>query len=135
MPAPIVTFLIWVGSKAAEKAADAIVSKLVSVPVDKALGIQVQGATVSAWGETLVLAIFAGGSLRPEPTFEQKVSQRFRDLENQVNEIRKDLTELKNEMAAFEWHVQSQFNASDEEKLWKDMLTLDHTLDSFYTQL
>ncbi len=135
MPAPIVTFLVWVGSKAAEKAADAIVSKLVSVPVDKALGIEMQGATISAWGETMVLAIFAGGSLRPEPTFEQKVSQRFRDLENQIGEIRKDLAELKNEMAAFEWHVQSQFNQSDEEKLWKDVLTLDHTLDSFYTQL
>ena len=135
MPAPIVALLIWVGSKAAESAASAIVSKLVSVPVDKALGIEVQGATISAWGETMVLAIFAGGSMRPEPTFEQKVSQRFRDLEDQIGEIRKDLTKLQNEMAAFEWQVQEQFNKSEEGKLWKDTLTLDNTCNSFYAQL
>lgn len=135
MPAPVVIFLSWVGTKIATAAVSAVASKLVSIPVDKALGIEVQGATVGAWGETIVLAVFAGQSLTPEPTFEQKVSARFRGLEQQVNELRQDLTELKNEMASFQWQVEGLFNASDEEKLWKDMLAVDHTVDSFYTQL
>jgi hypothetical protein len=135
MPAPIVIFLAWVGTKAVTSIASAAVSKLVSIPVDKALGIEIQGATVGAWAETAALAIFAGGSLTPEPTFEQKVSARFRELQSQVDELRQDLTDLKKEMVSFQWQVKSLFNASDEEKLWKDMLSLDHTVDSFYDDL
>jgi hypothetical protein len=135
MPGPLVVFLTWVGGKVVDAAVSAAVSKLVSIPVDKALGIEVRGATVGAWGETIVLAIFAGQSMTPEPTFEQKVSARFRELQQQVDELQKDLKELKGEMAAFKWQVEAQFNASDEEKLWKDMLSVDHTVDGFYTQL
>jgi hypothetical protein len=85
MPAPIVIFLGWVGTKTVTAAASAAVSKLASIPVDKALSIQVQGASVGAWGETIVLAVFAGQSLTPEPTFEQKVSLRFDDFDDTLD--------------------------------------------------
>src|SRR2546423_569262 len=134
MPAVVVTILVWVGTKAASAAASAAVSKLVGIPVNMVLGINVEGATLGTRMEAVALGLFTGNMV-PEPTFEQKVAKSFLTLQTQLGELKQDLTELRDEMATFQWHVQSKFNESDEEKLWKDMLSLDHTLDSFYTQL
>src|SRR5947209_4178982 len=134
MPAFVVTVLVWVGTKAASAAASAAVSKLVSIPVDKVLGIEVEGATVGARMEAVALGLFTGNMV-PDPTYEQKVAKSFRMLETQLGELKKDLTELKNEMSNFQWQVQEMFDAAGEESLWKDMLTLDHKLNTNYAQL
>ena len=63
------TIVVYVGKAA--------VSKLVEVGMKKAMGIQVQGSTVGDWAETLALAVFTGGPMTPEPTFEQKANRRF----------------------------------------------------------
>ncbi len=70
MPAFIVTVLVWVGTKAAEAAVSAAVSKLVSIPVNKVLSIEVEGATVGARFEAFALGMFTG-NIRPDPTYEQ----------------------------------------------------------------
>jgi hypothetical protein len=138
----ITTFLIWVGTEAALAAGKAVagaaVSKLVDIPIDAALGIEVQGVTIAAWGERgkmIALAAFTMGKVVPDESFETKVKERFKELQKQVDVLRRDLDELKNEMTAFKWHVLDKFDKADEEKLWKSMLTLDNTLDSFYEQL
>lgn len=123
----VFTILFWVGKTAA--------SKLFDVGLKLALGVEVRGTTVENWGQTLVLAIFTGGSMVPEPTAEMKVEMRFREIENQLGELRKDLTELKQKMAAFEWRVEKLFYASREEALWQEMLTLDNLLDSKYAAI
>jgi hypothetical protein len=125
---PIVETIVLAVGKAA-------VSKLVEVGLSKALGIKVNGATVSQWGETLVLAIFVQGSLVPEPTFEQKVEKKFRELQQQVDELRQDLNELKKDMTAFEWKVESQFYEAREESLWEKVLNIDNSVNTYYSSI
>src|SRR2546423_1618526 len=134
MPAVVVTILVWVGTKAASAAASAAVSKLVGIPVNKVLGIEVEGATVGARMEAVALGLFTGNMV-PDATYEQKVAKSFLTLQTELGELKKDLTELKDELASFQWQVQERFDASDEEKLWTAMLTLNHKLDSNYTQI
>src|SRR5947199_7056635 len=134
MPAVVVTILVWVGTKAASAAASAAVSKLGSIPVDKVLGIEVEGATVGARMEAVALGLFTGNMV-PDPTYEQKVAKSFLTLQTQVGELKKDLTQLKDDLANFQWQVQEMFDAAGEESLWKDMLTVDHKLNTHYTQL
>ena len=83
--AVIATFLVWVGTEAAKAAgkaiAGAVVSKLVDIPVNAALGIEVRGATLEAWGERgkmIVLAAFTYGKVVPEPSFEHAPQQQPR---------------------------------------------------------
>jgi hypothetical protein len=123
----VMSILMWVGKTA--------VSKLFDVGLKKVLGVDVRGTTLENWGETMVLAIFTGGSMVPEPTAEMKVEMRFQDIEKQLGELRHDLTELKQKMASFEWKVEKLFYRSREESLWQDMLTLDNLLDSKYAAL
>jgi len=122
----IETIVIFVGKAAASAVFDAI--------KDKVLGIEVQEVSLSDWGKTAVLAIFAGQSLRPELSFEKKAEIRFKDLENQIKEVKQDIADLKADMRAFEWKVESRFYEEREETLWQDMLSLDSTLDSYFTQ-
>lgn len=134
MPAFVVTVLIWVGTKAAESAASAVASKLLSIPVDKVLSIEVEGATVGARFEAFALGMFTG-NIRPDPTFEQKVAASFKNLQDQVGRLEKGLTEVKEDLANFKWQVKEMFDDSDERSLWKDMLDVDGALDTAYENL
>src|SRR5436190_126157 len=84
-----------------------IASKVIGMAITKAVGVEVDGATVQAWGEQFVLGIFLGKGLIPEPTFEQKAEWRFQQLEADIAGLRSDITKLKNEMSKFEWQVQT----------------------------
>lgn len=119
--------LIWVGGKAAGKALDVI--------KDKILGIEYQQISVEDWAKTAALAIFAGQSLRPELSFEKKAELRFNELQRQIDEVKQDINELKLDMAAFKWKVEALFEKSLEENLWREILDLDSTIDSYYKQL
>lgn len=134
MPAFIVTVLVWVGTKAAEAAVSAAVSKLVSIPVNKVLSIEVEGATVGARFEAFALGMFTG-NIRPDPTYEQKVAQSFLTLQTQVSNLEKGLEEVKDDLANFKWQVKEMFDASAEEALWKDMLDIDLKLDTGFKKL
>lgn len=123
----IMEALIWVGGKAAGKALDVI--------KDKVLGIEYQQISVEDWAKTAALAIFAGGSLRPELSDEKKAKLRFDDLQRQIDEVKKDINELKLDMAAFQWKVAELFDDALEKELWREMINLDSTLDSYYKQL
>ncbi len=123
----IMEALIWVGGKAAGAALDAV--------KDKILGIEYQDITVEDWGKTAALAIFAGGSLRPELSDEKKALLRFEDLQRQINEVKKDIEELRLDMSAFKWKVAELFDEALEGELWRDTINLDETLDSYYKQL
>ena len=123
----IVTILAFVGKAAASAVFDAI--------KDKVLGIEYQEVTVKEWGKTAVLAIFAGQSLRPEPAFEKKAEIRMNDLQRQITEVKQDLEDLKKDMTAFQWKVESLFYKSREETLWQEMLNVNNTLDPIYSQL
>jgi hypothetical protein len=121
------TIVIYLGKAA--------VSKLIDVGIEKALGVQVQGATVGAWGEQMALAIFLGQSMIPEPTFEQKTEKRFRELDQQISGLRKDIDDLKNEMEGFKWQVQTLLYEAREEDLWQTMLQIENSSDTYYTLL
>jgi hypothetical protein len=123
----IETIAICVGKAAASAVFDAI--------KDKVLGIEYQEVTISDWGKTAALAIFAGQSLRPELSFEKKAELRFNDLQRQIDDVKKDIADLKKDMTAFEWKVDKLFYEAREENLWQEMLNLDNTLDSFYSQV
>jgi hypothetical protein len=123
----IMTILIFVG-----KAAPGIIFDVVK---DKVLGIEYQDITVEDWAETAALAIFAGQSLRPEPSFEKKAERRFADLQRQIDVVVKDIAAVRSDMKAFEWKVDTLFYKAREEDLWQEMLNLDGTVDAFYKQL
>jgi hypothetical protein len=140
--AVIATFLIWVGTEAAKAGgkaiAGAVVSKLVDIPVNAALGVEIQGITVEQWGERaqmVVLAAFTMGKALPEKSFETKVQERFQELQKQVDGLKQDIKDLQKEVADFKWQVKTQFDKSDEEKIWKSLLALDNKLDSFYEEI
>ena len=123
----IMEAFIWVGTKAGEKVFDVV--------KDKVLGIEYKDVSVEDWAKTAALAIFAMGSLRPELSDAKKAELRFQDLQKQIDEVKKDIEGLKNDMAAFKWKVESMFYKSREETLWTDMLKIDSAVDSHYTQL
>lgn len=123
----IMEAFIWVGGKAAEKAFDVI--------KDKVLGIEYQDITVEDWAKTAALAIFAGGSLRPELSDEKKTKLRLDDLQWQIDGVKKDIDELRLDVDAFKWKVAELFDAAAEQALWKETIDLDSTLDSYYKQL
>ena len=123
----IMEALIWVGGKAAEKAFDVI--------KDKVLGIEYQDITVEDWAKTAALAIFAGGSLRPELSDEKKTKLRLDDLQRQIDDVKKDINELQLDMDAFKWKVAALFDEAAEQELWREVINLDSTLDSYYKQL
>jgi hypothetical protein len=140
--AVIATFLVWVGTEAAKAAGKAIagaaVSKLAGIPVDMALGIEIEGITVEQWGERgkmILLAAFTYGKSVPGEDFETKVRARFIELQKQVDGLKQDIKELQKEVSDFKWHVVNQLDKADEEKLWKSLLSLDNTLDSLYEDL
>jgi hypothetical protein len=122
-----ITIILFLGKKAA--------AKLIDVGIEKALGIEVQGSTVGAWGEQMALAIFLGQSMIPEPTFEQKTEARFRELDQKISELRKDIDELKNEMEGFKWQVQTLLYEAREEDLWQTMLQIENSSDTYYALL
>src|SRR5438128_2084766 len=121
------TIVIYLGKAA--------VSKLIDVGIEKALGVQVQGSTVGAWGEQMALAIFLGQSMIPEPTFEQKTEKRFRELDQQISGLRKDIDALKDEMEGFKWKVQTLLYEAREEVLWQTMLQIENSSDTYYSLL
>lgn len=121
------TIVVYVGKAA--------VSKLVEVGLKKAMGIEVQGATVGDWAETLALAVFTGGPMTPEPTFEQKVNRRFHELDIEIANIKDDLADLKNEMADFKWKVQTMMYEAREEDLWQTMLQIENAADTHYKKI
>jgi hypothetical protein len=123
----IETIAVFVGKAAASAVFDAIKKSV--------LGIEYENVSVEDWGKTAVLAIFAMQSLRPELSFEKKAEIRMNDLQNQINEVKQDIEGLKKDMSAFQWKVDSLFYESREENLWQEMLNLDNTIDSFYTQM
>ncbi len=140
--AVIATFLIWVGTEAAKAGgkaiAGAVVSKLVDIPVNAALGVEIQGITVEQWGERgkmVVLAAFTLGKAVPEKDFETKVKERFGELQKQVDGLKQDITSLQKEVTDFKWQVKTQFDKADEEKIWKSLIALDNKLDSFYEEM
>jgi hypothetical protein len=134
MPAFVVTILVWVGTKAAEAAVSAAVSKLVGIPVNKVLSIEVEGATVGARFEAFALGMFTG-NIVPDPTYEQKVAKSFQTLQDQVSKLEKGLAEVRDDLANFKWQVKEMFDASAEESLWKDMLDVDTKLDTGFKRL
>jgi chaperonin cofactor prefoldin len=123
----IETIAIFVGKAAASAVFDAIKKSV--------LGIEFQEVSIEDWGKTAVLAIFAMQSMRPELSFEKKAEIRMNDLQNQINEVKKDIDDLKKDMSAFQWKVDSLFYEAREENLWQEMLNLDNSIDSYYTQM
>jgi uncharacterized protein YoxC len=123
----IMTIFVFVGKAAGSAALDAIKNAV--------LGIEYQDVSVEDWAKTAALAIFAGQSLRPELSFEKKAELRFNELQKQIDEVKHDIEELRGEMAAFKWKVESKFYDEREETLWADMLNLDADVDSFYEQV
>src|SRR5215218_9142911 len=123
----IMTIFIFVGKAAGSAALDAIKNAV--------LGIEYQDVTVEDWAKTAALAIFAGQSLRPELSFEKKAELRFGELQQQIDEVKQDITNLKGEMAAFKWKVASQFYDEREETLWQEMLNLDTDANDLYDDL
>jgi hypothetical protein len=123
----IMTIVIFVG-----KAAPGIIFDVVK---DKVLGIEYQDITVEDWAKTAALAIFAGQSLRPEPSFEKKAERRFADLQKQIDAVVKDIAAVRSDMKAFEWKVETLFYKTREEELWQELLNLDSSVDSFYKQM
>lgn len=137
MPAVIGTFLVWVGTEAAKAGAKAVagavVSKLAGAGVDAVLGIEIEGIMVEQWaerGKMIVLGSFTGKV--GEPGFETQVMKSFQELQKQVDGLKQEIKDLQKEMTDFKWQVITQFDKTDEEKLWKAMLALDNTLDSLY---
>ncbi|HYH85624.1 MAG TPA: hypothetical protein VEX60_09075 [Pyrinomonadaceae bacterium] len=112
----------------------AAVSKLVGIPVNKVLSIEVEGATVGARFEAFALGMFTG-NIRPDPTYEQKVAQSFKTLQDQVSKLEQGLAEVKDDLANFKWQVKEMFDATDEASLWKDMLDIDLKLDTGFKKL
>lgn len=138
MPGVIGTFLVWVGKEAATAGAKAIVSKLADAGVDAVLGIEIRGIKVEQWadrGKMVVLAAFTMGKVTGEPGFETQVLKSFQELQKQVDGLKQEIKDLQKEMTDFKWQVISQFDKTDEEKLWKSMLALDNTLDSLYDDI
>lgn len=140
MPAVIATFLVWVGTEAAKAGVKAIagaaVSKLAGAGVDAVLGIEIEGIMVEQWaerGKMIVLGSFTGKV--GGASFETQVRKSFEELQKQVDGLKQDIKDLQKEMTDFKWHVISQFDKTDEEKLWKSMLALDNTLDSLYDDI
>ncbi|HJQ22938.1 MAG TPA: hypothetical protein VKA60_03405 [Blastocatellia bacterium] len=127
MEAAIMNGLLWVGQKAG--------SKLLEVGLEQALGIKIQGITLEAYGKQAVLAIFAMQSMRPEPDFETQAKMRFDKLERQIESLREDLKELKDEMADFRWQVQTLLYEHREEDLWQTMLQIENSADSYYSMI
>ena len=123
----IMTIFVFVGKAAGSAALDAIKNAV--------LGIEYQDITVEDWAKTAALAIFAGQSLRPEPSFEKKAERRFNELQKQINEVKEDITKLQGEMATFKWKVASQFYDEREETLWQEMLNLNTDADDLYDDL
>jgi hypothetical protein len=123
----IETIAIFVGKAAASAVGDAIKNAV--------LGIEHQNVSIEDWGKTAVLAIFAMQSMRPELKFEKKAEIRMNDLQKQINEVKQDIAALKLDMSAFKWKVDSLFYKNREENLWQEMLNLDNSIESFYTQM
>src|SRR3954471_15907961 len=123
----IETIAIFVGKAAASAVGDAIKNAV--------LGIEYQDVSIEDWGKTAVLAIFAMQSMRPELKFEKKAEIRMNDLQKQINEVKQDIAALKLDMSAFKWKVDSLFYKNREENLWQEMLNLDNSIESFYTQM
>src|ERR1044071_7494782 len=121
------TIVLYIGKAA--------VSKLVEAGLKKAMGIEMNGSTVGAWGEQLALAIFTRASLRPEPTFEQKAAQKFHELDVEISGLKKDIVDLQNEMAEFKWKVQTMLFEAREEDLWQTMLQVENASESHYTRI
>lgn len=48
--------------------------------------------------------------------------------------MKQDIDDLKKDMTAFQWKVETLFYKAREETLWQEMLNLDSTLDGFYSQ-
>lgn len=119
----IETIVIFVGKAAASAVFDAI--------KDKVLGIEYQEVSVKDWGKTAVLAIFAGQSLRPELSDQKKNELRFTNFQSQIDGVKKKIDDLKKDMAAFKWKVDTLFYKAREENLWQELLTIDSTLDDF----
>jgi hypothetical protein len=113
----------------------AVVSKLFEAGVKKVLGIEVQGASIGAHAEQLVLAVFTGASLHPEPTFEQKAQRRFHELEIEISGLKKDIADLQDEMADFKWKVQTLLYEAREEDLWQTMLQIENSSDTYYERI
>lgn len=113
----------------------AAVTKIIDAGVKKVMGIEMNGSTAGDWGETLVLAIFTGGPMRPDLKFEQKAEIRFNELENEIRGLKTDIADLKKEMAEFRWQVQTQLYQQREETLWETMLQIDNSCDSFYDRI
>jgi uncharacterized protein YoxC len=123
----IMTIFIFVGKAAGSAALDAVKNAV--------LGIEYQDVTVEDWAKTAALAIFAGQSLRPELSFEKKAELRFNELQRQIDEVKQDINELRSEMSAFKWKVETKFLDDREETLWQEMLNLDADADAFYDQM
>lgn len=121
------TIIIYIGKAA--------VTKLIEAGFKKAMGVAVQGSTVGDWAETLALAVFTGGPMVPEPTFEQKANRRFHELEVEIANIKDDIADLKNEMADFKWTVQTMMHEAREEDIWQTMLQIENAADTHYKKI
>lgn len=140
MPGVIATFLVWAGTEAAKAGAKAIagaaVSKLAGVGVDAVLGIEIQGIMVEQWaerGKMIILGSFTGKV--GKPGFETQVLESFKQLQKQVDGLKQEINDLQKEVTDFKWLVISQFDKTEEAKLWTSMLTLDNKLDSLYDDI
>lgn len=73
--------------------------------------------------------------MTPELPFEKQAEIRFDDLQRQIDEVRQEISDLRSDMNAFEWKVEARFYEAREENLRQEMLNLDNSVESFYTQL
>ena len=113
--------LTFVGSK--------VGGAVVGLVIKQALGVQVDGASIEAWSQQLVLGVFFGGGLVPQ-TLQQKLDGKFEEIDGQLAAINTKITNLQNDVDQFKWNVGQLFLKADEQTLWRQMLSIKNSSDA-----
>jgi hypothetical protein len=116
------TVLVFVGKQ--------IAGTVVSMALKKALGVEVQGASIEAWGTQIVLGVFFGKGLVPGPSFEQEVAGKFQAIDAQLATINNKITSLQTDVDQFKWNVSKRFLLSDEQAVWRHLLSIKNSADA-----
>jgi hypothetical protein len=104
--------------------------KGLEVGLKAAIGVEVLGNnTVEASLTQLPLALIGMKGFVPEPSIENKVKYGFQRLDTEIAGLKKNIADLKKDMAAFQWHVAKQFENEREETLWQTMLQAENAAD------
>lgn len=107
---------------------------VVGIVIKQALGVQVDGASIEAWGTQMVLGVFVGGGLTPQ-TLQQKLDGKFQEIDGQLAAINTKITNLQNDFNQFKWSVGQLFLQADEQDLWRQILSIKNSSDAIDTRI